>query len=140
MSAAPILARNAPHGGGLVVLAPAALIDQAIADGTPLTMNTGPLAGDTVYIGTGYQPEPGTQVGWHYASVAYELTHRVHGVVKAAYISETPEHLEAAPKLRAARRGPSRTAPPAPDTSTPAGRARAAGARHGVTGEVWDDR
>lgn len=93
---APILARR--HNGHIVVLAPAAVIDAALTEGVALTMTSGPFAGDTVRLGP--QEDQGPQ-GWRRYSIAYELTHPEHGLIKAAYISERGADLADAPKIRA---------------------------------------
>jgi hypothetical protein len=137
---APVLARNF-EAGQLLVLAPADVIDHAIATGTPLVMTAGPLNGDVVHIGIGHRSDPEGRTDLLYSHVAYTLTHEVHGPIKAAYISEHPDHVEQAPRLRQYRGGKVAASMANGDravASTPAGQARAVGARHGVSGEIWD--
>lgn len=96
---APIATRTASNGRVLAI-GPEARIRPALNGAQPLTIEKGPIAGDTVRLGSGYQD--GAQ-GWGQYAIAYTIEHPAHGTIIAAYIDEAADATADAPQLRAIR-------------------------------------
>lgn len=106
MSNPAIAIRN--HEGGIVALGPAAVIRDHLNGNAPITLETGKVAGDTIWLA------PRREQTWvddairiETTEIAYTIDHTEHGEILAAWVDMN--RLDQAPRITEIRRNNEQT-------------------------------